>query len=294
MTPEEQVHAQIGINFLHQFVLEASAFFFECQENPKPRSVVARAKRSPDLVQILDATLVHDAASDHFKTIVNEFVNGPLPRFSPYTVVRSALEADAWVCWMLEPSLDDTERLGRALTLRSKSLFEMKRLGLPPKKRLPPRTTSTSHYNKRMKRVLASGKRWKLAAKTDKNGLVTFVGVPHVTPLLRSLLPEDFAKNRKLTVGDQVYGELSARAHGTTWSLLSNITRVARLNQFQQLGYSELDVVEFIRLLGVAIHLHDRATTTMAALAGIEPDVWPDRRGDIPWIVNGGELIIPH
>ncbi len=288
MTAQESAQAHIAINYLRRFVAEARAFFLECQERPRPRSVVARAQRNRDLVLVLDASLLHDAAGDFFTTIVNEFVHGPLPRFSLYTLVRGALEADAWACWLLDPSIDDTKRLERILTLRSNSLFEMKSLGISPKSTSPAR-----HYNKRIKRVLAAGKRWKLARKTNKRGLETFVEMPYVTPLLRSLLPQTSAKNKHLTVGEQTYGELSARAHGTTWALLSNITPVARLSRFRQMAYSELDVTESVRLLGVAVHLHDQATTRMAELAGIDPADWQKRRGDLPWTVAGGPLIIP-
>jgi hypothetical protein len=288
MTPQESEQANIAIDYLRRFVAEAAAFFLECQERPTPRSAVGRAHRNRDLVLVLDASLLHDAAGDFFTAIVNEFVHGPLPRFSLYTVVRGALEADAWTCWLLEPSIDDTKRLERVLTLRSSSLFEMKRLGLSPTTTSPAR-----HYLKRIKRVRAAGKRWKLTRKTHKHGLETFVEMPKVTPLLRSLLPQKSAKNKQLTVGEQTYGELSARAHGTTWALLSNITPVARLSRFRQMGYSELDVTESLRLLGVAIHLHDQATARMAELAGIDPVDWQKRRGDLPWAAAGGPLTIP-
>jgi hypothetical protein len=287
MTPQESAQADVAINYLRRFVVEAWAFFLECQEQPRARSTVARAQRNRDLVLVLDATLLHDAAGDFFTTIVNEFVHGPVPRFSPYAVVRGALEADALACWVLDPTIDDTKRLERVLTLRSHSLFEMKRLGLSPA-----RTSPARHYSKRIKRVLATGKRWKLTRKTHKNGLETFVEMPKVTPLLRSLLPQASAKNRQLTVGEQTYGGLSARAHGTTWALLSNIIPVERLSRFRQLGYSELDVTELVRLLGVAVHLHDQATARMAELAGIDPVVWQKRRGDLPWAVAGGPLIM--
>jgi len=287
MTLQEEQQARIAINYLRQFVERARVFFFECQERPGPGSSAARAQANRDLVLVLDASLLHDAASDYFITIVNEFVQGPLPRFSLYALVRGALEADAWACWLLDPRIDDTRRLERTLTLRSNSLFEMKRMGLPTAR------TSASHYRKRIKRVLTAGKRWKLTRKTHKHGLETFGDLPKVTPLLRSLLAEISAENKQLTVGEQTYGELSARAHGTTWALLSRLTPIARLSQFRQMGYSLLDVAELIRLLGVAVHLHDKATTWMALLAGIEPDVWQRQRGDLPWPVPGGPLVIP-
>ena len=293
MTPEEATWAQVGIGYLHDLVPRARDFFLESQENPRRASAVAKAKRNRDLVLTLDASLLHDAAGDNFTTIVNEFIHGQLPRFSLYSVIRGALEADAWACWMLDPTVDDVERLTRALNLRSQSLHEMRRLGLPR----PGRSgiTPARHYSKRIKRVISAGRRWKLTLKKHKDGLVVLgSGAPKVTPLLRSLLPDAFALNKKLVVGEQVYGELSARAHGTTWALLHKLVAVASFSKYQNFGYSELDVKEFVRLLGVAVYLHDEATARMGELAGIDRNVWAQRRGEIPWHPGGGDLITPR
>jgi hypothetical protein len=278
LSAEETERAEAAVNFLNRFVPQAWAFFFDCQANPRPGSAIARARRNRDLVLVLDVSLLLDTAGDHLTTVVNQFVAGQLPRYSLFTVIRAALEADAWACWLLDPTIDDSERLGRALTVRADSLFEMKRLGLRPLG-----TTPARHYNKRIKRVLAAGKRWNLTLKTHKDGRVAFVVMPRVTPLLRTLLPRKSSKNKKLTVGDQSYGELSARAHGTTWSLLSNVVGVQRLDQFQQLGYLAVDVLEFVRLLGVVVRLHDEAIKRMATLCGREPAAWEALRGEMPW-----------
>jgi hypothetical protein len=278
LTAEEAQLSDVAINFLNRFVSLATTFFYECQDKPLPGSAIARAKQNRDLVLVLDVGLLLDGAGDHLTTVVNQFVLGLLPRFSLYTVIRGALEASAWACWLLDPIIDDSERLGRTLTVRADSLFEMRRLGLKPIG-----TTPGRHYAKRIKRVLATGKRWKLTPKMHRDGRVAFVVMPKVTPLLRSLLAAKSARNKKLTVGDQTYGELSARAHGTTWALLQSLVEVQTLNEFQKLGYSGIDVVEFIRLLGVVVALHDEAMKRLAILSGREPVEWEARRGDVPW-----------
>lgn len=277
LTPKEAELLDRAVTFLRRFIPEAYAFFVECQTNPKPGSQMARLKRR-DLILALDASLLLDSAQDHLTTVINQCERGLLSRYSLYTVIRGALEADAWACWMLEPGIGDDERLARALTLRSSSLFEMKRLGLAP-----PRVKPERHYAKRMKRVLSAGKRWKLAAKTDKWGRVSFVPQPRVTPLLRTLLPDASPKNKALTVGEQTYGELSARAHGTTWSLLQSLVAVQRLNRYQNLGMAALDVVEFVRLLGVVVGLHDEVIKRTARLANVATSDWEARRGPMPW-----------
>ncbi len=130
MTPEEAQRAQEVMTFLNDFVPTAWAFFRECQNNPRSDSFVARAKQDADLVLVLDAALWVDAAGDFFLTVVKDFEHGA-HRFSPYTSIRAALECGAWACWLLDPDAEDRVRVGRALTLRARCLFEIKRLRLP-------------------------------------------------------------------------------------------------------------------------------------------------------------------
>ena len=289
LTRKEQQQAQIAIAFVDRFVRQGWQFWLECLEKPKRGSLIARAKRSRDLSQVLDVSLLLGDANDHFLDIVDEFTQGYLPSFALYAVVRGALEADAWACWLAEPNLSDGERLARALTLRADSLFEMRRLDLPPKSNLPPGTTSAAHYARRLKRVLSAAKRWNLMAKRHRDGRVTFVDLPKVTQLLSRLLPTQVAKIRygnkvrPLTLGERSYGELSARAHATSWALLSNVTSVKRNSKYQQFGEFSLDVLELIRLLAVAVNLHDMALMRLAPWAGAQPAAWGSRRGPMPW-----------
>ena len=278
MTADEEDRANVAINFLNRFVRIAWEYFLDRRENAAPASVVARAKGNGDLVLVLDAGLFLEAAADHFQTVVNVFVHGPIPRYSLYTVIRGALEADALACWLLDTTVDDTERLGRALTFRASNLFEVKRMGLAPSGKTP-----VAHYDERIKRVVAAAKRWNLEPKTRKDGLVTFVQTPGHTALLRQLLPEKSSENKDLTVGEHTYAALSARAHGTQWALLNNATVVARLDQHQNIAAIEVDVLEVISLLGVAVSLHDEAIKRMAILSGVESTAWEARRGPMPW-----------
>jgi hypothetical protein len=278
MTPEEAQRTQEVMTFLNEFVPTAWAFFRECQNSPLANSFIARAKMNADLVLVLDAALWIDAAGDFLLTLVKEFQHGEIHRFSPYTSLRGALECDAWSCWLLDPDAEDRVRVGRALTLRARSLFEMKRLQLPFGA-----TDHSQNYKGRMERVTAVAQRWGLEVHQPDSGRISFIPAPGPTALIRCLLPEQSTRNRELTVGEQTYGELSARAHGTPWAMVSNATPVEKLNEFQTLARSELDVLEFIRLLGVVVSLHDKAIRRVAIASGFDTGVWDGRRGAIPW-----------
>ena len=278
MTPEEAQRAQAVVTFLNQLVPVGWAFFVECHKAPAEGSFLERAKKDSDLVLVLDAALWIDAAGDFFLTLVEEFQYGQIHRFAPYTSLRGALECDAWACWLLDPDAEDKVRVGRALTLRARSLFEMKRLRLPPGA-----TDHSKNLKERMERVTAAAERWGLRAHQPDSGRISFVPTPGATALIRCLLPDQSPLNRELSVGEQTYGELSARAHGTPWAMVSGTTPVEKLGEFQTLARSELDVLEFIRLLGVVVSLHDKVLRRVAVVAGVDSVVWDSRRGPIPW-----------
>ena len=65
--------------------------------------------------------------------------------------------------------------------------------------------------------------------------------------------------------------------------MVSGTTPVEKLGEFQTLARSELDVLEFIRLLGVVVSLHDKVLRRVAVVAGVDAVVWDSRRGPIPW-----------
>lgn len=289
LSTQEAMRAQVTIGFLGDFVQKGWQFWLECLDKPGRGSFIASAKRDRALSQALDVSLLLGDANDHFLDVVDEFSQGFLPAFALYAVVRGAFEADAWACWLADPYLNDGQRLARALTIRADSLFEMRRLGLPPKSILPLGVTSARHYAKRIRRVISAGRRWSLVPKVHKDGRVAFVDLPKVTPLLSTLLPTEVARIRhrnkvkRLTLGERTYGELSARAHATSWALLSNVASVRRVDKYRQFGQLNLDVLEFIRLLGVAVSLHDEALKRLALWAGQQPAAWEDRRGAIPW-----------
>jgi hypothetical protein len=273
MSLEEQERANIAINFLNRYVPTARQFFFSCYEEPKPGSTVARARTNRDLVLTLDATLILEGAIDHYQAIVNEFTCGPVPRYALYTIIRGALEADAWACWLLDPAINESELLARALTQRASNLLEVRRMGI------------TKNYKKQTAAILAIAKRWKLAPRTNREtgDLLGFVPRPKVTHLLQQLLPDVSPSTNNLTLGEHSYAALSARAHATPWGLLHNVTVVEPSAAPVSTVALTVDVMEVIRLLGVAVRLHEEATRRMATLAGLEPALWESRRGPLPW-----------
>jgi len=278
MSVEEQAIAQVAIDFLGPYVSESHAFLAKRLQEPNAKSFVARANQNRDLALTLDFAPLLMSATDNYLHLVNVFLHGPaLPIFSLFAVVRTAFEADARALWLVAPDIDEKERVGRALTERAENLYELRRMGLPT------HATARCRYGSRLKRVIKAGNRWSLEAKTAKYGRVRFVDRPRITTLFRTLLPEESSVNPEMTVGEHTYASLSARAHGTLWTLIHQATSVKRLGDYRQVGVVELDVAELVRLVGVAVGLHDRAICGVAGLAGSDPAVWVTKRGPMPW-----------
>jgi hypothetical protein len=148
---------------------------------------------------------------------------------------------------------------------------------------LPTPKTAATNYRKRTKRTVAAAKRWGFAPKESKDGKISFVSRPGITSLIRSLLPQMSAENPAMSVGEQTSAALSARAHGTLWSLVAGATPVTRIGAHRQLGVIDLDVLELVRLLGLCVLLHDQAVSDVASLAGVDPVRWQADRGQLPW-----------
>lgn len=278
LTPEEEECAGRVIRLLKPYVEQAWAFFLECTANPAPTSAISRAKRNKDLILTLDASLPLSAAGDHFITVANVFAGIPIPRYSLFSVVRSALENDARACWLLDPAIDDTHRLARTLTDRSGSLFEYRRIG----KKIGTRTPA-QNYAWRIKRCLSAARRWKIVHNRYQDGRIVFAVRPKITNLIADLLPATSPINKKMTVGQHTYAALSARAHGDPWALLGQPVSLVKVNKRQGGAVVSADLVELCRLLGVALQLHDEAIKRIAILAGVDPTVWERQRGTWVW-----------
>ena len=278
MNPVERERAGEVIGFLQHCLAESLPFVDRCFRNPEPESFVARASRQRHLAMTLDSAPLLASAADHYRTLVTFFLPPhPVPNFSPYAVVRAAYEADARACWLTDLGITEQERVGRAMTERAENLFEIRRMGLPAPDQ------SDANYRDRIKRTEAAAKAWRLKSKVAKDGRVSFVDRPRITSLFKTLLPDKSPQNPKMTVGEHTYAALSARAHGTLWALIANATTVARLGEYRKVGLVELDVLELLRLTGIAFSLHDRAIADVAVLAGFDVSEWEVMRGRLPW-----------
>jgi hypothetical protein len=285
LTPIEQRFAGVTLAYLERCTSVGSAFFAEILTRPRAGSVADLALHDKDFMEpIYLAGMYLHVALDHYLTVRSTFIpaevppGAPLPtvrNYSPYTVVRGALEADAWACWLLDPDRTPTQRLARAMTVRALNLREVRRLGLPSESGV------RIDYDERIARVSAVATRHHLKEKRNGDQELVWVGEarPNMTDLLNELLPDTSAETNGEPLGWHIYSLLSARAHGNPWAVLHNMTSRGRVGSHAAIAEVVIDVVELMRLLSIALRLHSEAVSRLGRLDGREPGEWEALRG---------------
>ncbi len=165
LSSAEQRVAGITLAYLARCTSAGSAVFAEMLSRPRAGSVAESALNDKDLMEpIYLAGMYLHVALEHYLTVQSMFIPAEVPQgapaptlrnYSPYTIVRGALEADAWACWLLDPALGPDQRLARAMTVRALNLREVRRLGL------------ASDYDDRIARVSAVAARHTSCCRTE-------------------------------------------------------------------------------------------------------------------------------
>jgi hypothetical protein len=275
MTPKEKHIAAVTLDYLLRCLKAGSSFFAEVRDRPRVGSAMDVIADKDLMEPILLAGMYLEVARDHFDAVLWAFMPpAEVSKYAPYTLVRGALEADAWACWLLDTRLTPAERLARSLTVRALNIREVRRLDL-----------AGDHpdwsYGKRIGQVKAVAARHQLPELTNKEGDLYAVGRrrPEMVEVLDELLPEPNVGPNAQPLGSRTYGLLSARAHGNPWAVLHNVKLAERIGPHSAAAEVELDVVEFMRLLRVALRLHSEAMCRIAILNGQGPADWEKLRG---------------
>lgn len=285
LTETEARVAGVTFAYLTRCTSAGSALFAEILTRPRAESEAELALRDKDRMEpIVMAGMYLHVALDHYLSLRTMFIPSEVPpgapapevrNYAPYTIVRAALEGDAWACWLLDPSVDRIERLSRAMTVRAANLREVHRLGLTDDNGKP------IDYDERADNIAAVADRHNLEKKWNDQNELVWIGAPptDMTRLLDELLPERSPATNGETLGWHTYGVLSARAHGDLWAVLHNAKRAGRMGPHVGIAEVVIDVVELMRLLSIALRVHSEAISRANRLDGREPGEWEARRG---------------
>ncbi len=217
MTPQEERIAGVTVAYLHRCISAGDALLVEILRQPRAGSVAESSLRDKDLLEpILMAGMYLHVAVDHYLTLEAMFIPATVPpgapepgvrNYAPYTVVRVALEADAWACWLMDPRLTAIERLARNLTVRALNLRAVRRLDLADQR-------SDWNYDERIAQVSAVAARYHLKEFRNQEGDLYALGArrPEMVSLLNELLPEPNSGPNAQPLGSRTYGLLSPRS----------------------------------------------------------------------------------
>lgn len=206
----------------------------------------------------LSAALPIASSQDHLQLLAHAIGTGPLA-FAYSTVARGAMEAAGRAWWLLDPSIDDTRRLGRYMTDRLYSWQETIRL---VEGEAPDAVAGRAQQRQRIERMGACAERYGFKVHRTR-GLPVAVGEsrPKTTTLLEAVLadPED-----GLSTGAMLYRVLSATAHATLYALLQPTTVVREHGDGSVLAGVAIDDDLLARITVGPVLAYSRAMASMA------------------------------
>jgi hypothetical protein len=264
-TFEGTLHGQDAIEFVAAMaqldaLLEASAtVVHDALDRVAPDSLIDRANKARRRDPYEQARLLLASAEDHLMTVLMILKSNVLPMFSPFSLLRPAAEADVRIAYLVDPEIDEMQRLARGLNLRLESLEDQNRVK-PDAGILQARVATLE------KKAVANGiTPLRSKPKTGLSRIVGF-GEPRQKDvvLFRSYLKE----------GEFIYRFLSAHIHSKPWVMIS--ADKALPTDDPEVGEMPmaLDIPSFVAILAVTLALHERNIERLITSGGYPPMVW--------------------
>jgi hypothetical protein len=232
-------------------------------------------------VGYLDAVLLMNSADDHLETVAALIGSDaiPLPQYAGYSLVRAAMEADAWSCWLLDPRTTENVRGARALTHELHGLREAGKLHSPNDPDIASRISRLMDLAVQLPAGLVYERD---AADPKKRGPVVAFGErrPPATLLVGEMLDVDGGSSR---YGKSAYQQLCAVLHGTRYGL------TADREEYETGTLFAVNIDRLLMYVQVAVLLHDRAQIWAAIFGGRTEEDWRRARGQLPQLMEAGE-----
>jgi hypothetical protein len=273
--PGDNAAANAAYNHVVNLLPIANRLYFDADTHPAAGSRLAEAKEDADLyVAHSLAGILFQASEDHLLLVSGTFPAMPIPRYSLYTVIRGAIEAAAWCCWLEDTTSSIEQQVARGLTERLTSIGELNKLG---------RAANVAQQVAQMQQVAAKfGIGAIPRSKTVPDPIAFGERRPTMTGLLRGLLPATGPDTAGLSLGEHTYKTLSARAHATGWALIEGAVPVEKVDAHTTLAYITADIPELLRVLRIAMDLHIRCVCQRLTLAGRDEKELADATQGMP------------
>jgi hypothetical protein len=236
---------------------------------PASRIAFATKARLRDPFDLAGALLY--ATEDHLRTIRLVITTGPLPSFALYTVLRAAAEAAVRARHLLDPSIPDALRLGRALNERLENLREQENAAADWRAELARRGTP---YTGPSEEKHFGGRVGGLVRRALKKGLTPLrtrstSGTPgRIRGFQESPRGAGELFALYLPVGAYTYRFLSGYGHSRAWTWMRQSKAVPSGTPGIGLVPTDLDVTLFSNILDSVLDLHQDNLRAMLNFAG--------------------------
>lgn len=230
---------------------------------PAPDSRIDKARKL-DLSDAYDlAGHALAAAEDHLRTILSLLTSDRMfPSYSPFTLIRGAAMPTVHARHMLEPSISDSIRLGRALSVRLKNLEQQQKVH--------PESQGTffeDRVHHLTKRADANG----IAILRSRKDVVVGFGEPWLSDaeLFEKYIPD---------VGRTFWQFLSGHAHSMAWVQLPQGRAVPSDEPGISIVSTAIDIPTFAATLNGELTLYDETVAIFLDHAGLPPMVWNEAK----------------
>lgn len=261
LTPADRALLQrVADRLRHLVAIPTTNLVHDATFKPAPDSRIDSAKKA-DLSDAYDlAGHALTAAEDHLRTILSLLAaDMMLPSFSMFTLIRGAAMPTVHARHLLEPSISETMRLGRALSARLKNLEQQQQKVHPEAQG----TFFADRVDHLSKRAEANG----IAIIRNKKDAISGFGElwPTDTDLFERYIPD---------VGKTFWQFLSGHAHSMAWVQLPRSRAVASDQPGVSLVSTAVDVPNLAAVLSDELTLYDETVAVFLDHAGFPPMVW--------------------
>jgi hypothetical protein len=276
ITPEDQAAIQRAVAHLNSLVAaQKTNFVHDATHRPVPNSrlEIAMKGKVGDAYELARQRLV--SAEDHLRSL--RTLLGPesiLPHFSMFTLTRAAGLATVHARHLLDLTIDEKARFGRALSARLENLHQQHKVLTELNPPLPPPDPFTTwdeflvdRIDHLQMRATANG----IPVGFNRSGAISGFDSPWPsdTDLFDLHMPG---------VGKTWFKYLSGYAHSLPWAMLPQ----QRAQPSDEPGISmvptDVHVPDLVAVLAGALKLYDETVGSYLVQAGYPSDVWTEAK----------------
>lgn len=260
LTSEDKAALQPVANRLSRLVaITVTNLVHDATYKPVPDSRIDRAVKAKlqDAYELARQRIV--SAEDHLRSILT--LLGPesmLPSFSMFTLIRGAAVATIHARHLLDPTIDEVTRLGRALSVRLVNLEQQQKVHPD---------VQGSHFDDRVNHLRMRAEANRVAVIRNRNGAIIGFGDgwPSDTELFEMYMPQ---------IGKTYFQYLSGYAHSLPWAQMPISRAQPSDDPDIALVPTDVNVPVLAAVLNGALSLYDETVAFMLGHAGYPIDVW--------------------